>query len=334
MAKDKGGAKGQLAKNDFKSNTPKAKDTKVLVQDKSPDSNTPIQLDLLRIERQIEIDGVGMGVLSNGTPFLTGRGLARLCGVNAGRMSEMASSWNTGGGTSAAAKIREILVERTGDIPAKPFVEVKQRSGNFYAYPDDVCLAVLEYYAFDAPCPSDVAKQNFRVLAGKALADFIFAQVGYDPTHSIPDEWRQFHDRVALTYNSVPRGYFGVFKEIADMIVTLGQGGIQIDSSFVPDISVGTHWGKHWTANDLDKEYGLRIKFDHCYPDYFPQAKSNPQDVWCYPELALGEFRRWLREEYIEDGKFAKYLKQKVKDKQLPVSFAQLAIEAYGLEET
>jgi hypothetical protein len=35
----------------------------------------------LGIARQVEIDGVGMGVLSDGTPFLTGRGLARLAGV-------------------------------------------------------------------------------------------------------------------------------------------------------------------------------------------------------------------------------------------------------------
>ncbi len=43
---------------------------------------TPVQQVLdLGIERQIEIDGIGMGVLSDGTPFLTGRGLARLCGV-------------------------------------------------------------------------------------------------------------------------------------------------------------------------------------------------------------------------------------------------------------
>ena len=45
---------------------------------KPPKSADPRQgvLDL-GIAKQIEIDGVGMGVLSDGTPFLTGRGLAR-----------------------------------------------------------------------------------------------------------------------------------------------------------------------------------------------------------------------------------------------------------------
>jgi hypothetical protein len=51
------------------------------------------------------------------------------------------------------------------------------------------------------------------------------------------------------------------------------------------------------------------------------------------PGNALGEFRRWLREEYIGAGKFAKYLDSKEQQKQLPASFAQLAIAAYGLDQ-
>ena len=42
------------------------------------------QLELrLRIEKEVEIDGVGMGVFSNGTAYLTGRGWARMCGGTA-----------------------------------------------------------------------------------------------------------------------------------------------------------------------------------------------------------------------------------------------------------
>src|SRR5690242_7570641 len=35
----------------------------------------------LEIDREIEIEGIGMGVFNDGTPFLNQRGLARLCGV-------------------------------------------------------------------------------------------------------------------------------------------------------------------------------------------------------------------------------------------------------------
>lgn len=140
--------------------------------------------------------------------------------------------------------------------------------------------------------------------------------------------------KVSLTYNSVPAGFFGIFKEISDMIVHLGQSGLHIDSSFVPDISIDIHWGKYWSANNLNEKYGERKKFEHNYPDYFPQALSNPQEPWCYPENALGEFRKWVREEYIASGKFKNYLMDKVKQNSLPVSFAQIAISSYGINDS
>jgi hypothetical protein len=281
----------------------------------------------LFVDKEKEIDGVGMGVLSDGTAFLTGRGLARLCDVSNARIVELGQNWDTISTNAMAEGVKRILREK-GLLPDTPYIEITQRSGVFYAYSDVVCLAVLEYYAFDSP--TEHAKKNFRKLAGKALHDFIYAQVGYDPTNHVPEQWRQFHDRVSLTYNSVPAGYFSVFKEIADMIVHLGQMGLSIDDHFVPDISVGICWGKHWCANNLAEQYGERIQFAHNYPDYFPQSKSNPQLPWCYPEMALGEFKRWIREEYIKAGKFRKYLDDQVKKKALPPSFAEIAVAAYN----
>lgn len=289
------------------------------------------QLDLF-IDKQKEIDGIGMGVLSDGTAFLNGRGLARLCGVNNARIVEMGQNWGIDTTNHMTNGVQKILSEK-GISVATPYIEVNQRSGTFYAYPDAICLAVLEYYAFDAPTVRDEAKSNFRLLAGKALHDFIYTQVGYDPEHALPEKWKQFHDRVSLTYDSVPKGYFGVFKEIADMIVTLGQAGLHIDSSFVPDISVGQAWAKHWKANNLSAQFGDRVEWPHHYPDYFPQAASNPQKAWCYPEMALGEFRRWMRETYIGEGKFTNYVNNQVKKRALPASFAQLAIAAYTEED-
>jgi len=285
----------------------------------------------LGIGKQIEIDGIGMGVLSDGTPFLTERGLARLCGVNHFVIQGIASEWSDTPAKARITNIKDLLGQRGLVVPNHPYIAITQRSGTFFAYSDVICLAVLEYYAFDAGVNvKEQAKKNFRLLAGTALRNFIYTQVGYDPNYAVPEAWRQFHDRVALTYNSVPHGYFGIFKEMADMIVTLGQAGMQIDSKFVPDISVGRCWAEHWTMNEFEKTYGSRVHFPHHYPDYFPQAKSNPQDCWCYPDQALGEFRRWLRDDYIGGGKFKKYLTEKVKRHELPVSFAQLAIAAYG----
>jgi hypothetical protein len=314
-----------LSANDFLSITENVISINRLPAVTDRKSITPRQSDLF-IDKQREIDGVGMGVLSDGTAFLTGRGLARLCGISNPRIVELGQHWDAGAPNALTSGVKKILADK-GIIVPKPYIEVIQRSGVFHAYSDVVCLAVLEYYAFEQPV--DEAKKNFRLLAGKALHDFIYAQVGYDPNANVPDAWKQFHDRVSLTYNSVPAGYFGIFKEIADLIVTLGQSGLHIDSKFVPDISVGQTWSAHWNKRALSKEHGERMKYDHNYPKGFPQSVSNPQDVWCYPENALGEFRRWFREDYIGEGKFKKYLEGKVQRNELPVSFAQLAIAAY-----
>jgi hypothetical protein len=310
-----------------------ANQNNVLLPVSTKNPRTPVQgvLDL-QIEKAIEVDGVGMGVLSDGTAFLNGRGLARLCGIDSSRISEMSADWDNII-LPLTVKVKDILKSR-GITLDHPYIEIKQRSGFFHAFPDFLCLAVLEYYAFDAPTTRDEAKKNYRLLAGKALHDFIYTQVGYDPNNYVPEVWRQFHDRVSLTYNSLPAGYFGVFKEIADMIVTLGQAGLSIDSSFVPDISVGLHWGKYWAAENLDEKYGERVKWDHNYPEYFAQAPSNPQPAWCYPEMSLGEFRKWLRENYIQGGKFAAYVNTKIQQKVLPASFAQLMITAYNLGDS
>jgi hypothetical protein len=285
----------------------------------------------LFVDKELEIDGVGMGVLSDGTAFLTGRGLARLCNISNARIVELGQNWSKESTNAMVEGVKKILRSK-GLLPEQPYVEIKKRSGMFHAYTDAVCLAVLEYYAFDQP--TDEAKKNFRILAGKALHDFIYAQVGYDPHNHVPEAWRQFHDRVSLTYNAVPAGFFSIFKEISDMIVHLGQNGLTIDEKFVPDISVGIHWSKHWTETGLSAQHGERIKFEHNYPNYFPQAKSNPQEPWCYPEMALGEFKRWLRESYIKGGKFKKYLSDQVTKRALPPSFAELAVAAYTNDET
>jgi len=283
----------------------------------------------LTVTKRSEIHGVEMGVLSDGTPFLTQRGLARLCGVENAHIGTISSSWNDEAQKPRITTIKR-MIEKRSVVPPTAHIECKEGGRTIYAYTDVVCLAVLEYYAFEAGSNvQDQARDNFRLLAGKALQDFIYTQIGYDPNNTVPLEWKQFHDRVSLAYDAVPTGYFSVFKEIADLIVTLGQSGLHIDHTFVPDGSVGSIWSTHWQERDLEPRFGARRTYEHNYPSYFPQALSNPQSPWCYPEAALPEFRRWFREDYIGKGKFKNYIDGKVKRQELPASFAQLAIAAY-----
>ena len=208
-------------------------------------------------------------------------------------------------------------------------IEASEANGRrHFAYPADICLAILEYYAFEAgEHNKPEARNNFRLLAGTALRDFIYTQVGYDPNNNLPERWKVFHDRITLNAN-VPSGYFSVFKEIADLFVTMGQQGVHIDTNIVPDISVGKLWGRYWIEQNLKARFGDRQHYEHSYPDYFPQARSNPQKSYCYPEQALGEFRRWVRECYVGEGAFKTYLDNQAKNGCLPNSIAQLAITA------
>lgn len=286
---------------------------------------------ILKVEKEAEVNGVAMGVLSDGTPYLTQRGLARMCDIQPALINRMAAGWNSPNLLPREAKIRENL-RQIGQVPDELYIRVMHNGVWLHAYPDNVCMAVLEYYAFDVNSPSkDVASTRYRMLARKSFRDFIYTQLGYCPEAAVPIKWRQFHDRVTLVHDRVPAGYFCVFKEIADIIVTMITHGAEIDHRFVPDISVGNTWARHWKDSKLEAQFGVRMTYDHNFPEYFPQAASNPQAVFCYPDTALPEFRRWVREVYLPE-KFPAYLDSKIRVGALSPSFSESALRALGYE--
>lgn len=280
----------------------------------------------LHVTVQDEIDGIGMGVLSDGTPFLNQRGLARMCGVQNAHIGTISSEWSDDNKPRIAA-IKNILHER-GITVSTPNLVVAYGGRQMFAYGDDFCLAVLEYYAFDAgPNIQPEAKRRFRWLAGRSLRDIIYTQLGVKAPSGASNFWQQFYDRVSLLYDNVPAGYFCVFKEVATLVVTLINSGAQLGESFVPDISVGRAWAKHWLENKCDQKFGVRSQYCHSYPDYFPQAASNPQMANCYPDEALAEFRRWLRDEYLP-RQLPGYLSSKVKAGLIPQDAAAGVVTA------
>ncbi|WP_298379181.1 hypothetical protein [Azospirillum sp.] len=286
----------------------------------------------LSIEVDAEFGDVGMGVLSDGTPYLNQRGLAALCGVMNAHIGTISSQWTEDEKPRIAA-IKSIL-SKVGSSYNSPHVELFHGGKKYFCYPADVCLAILEYYAFDAGVNCQVdARDNFRKLAGSKLKDLIYSQVGYDPTGQRKDIFRKWHDRLALNYQSAPKGHFHVFNEASVIIYELIMAGAEIGDKFVVDISIGQHWSKHWSENNFDSQFGERKKWPHRYPDDHPQAKSNPQESWCYPLSSLGVYREWLQCVYIEGGKFGNYLTGKVKKGEIAPSFAQLAIDTLGQKQ-
>ena len=289
---------------------------------------TPEQLRLdLQVAAEREIDGVGMGVLSDGTPFLTLRGLSRMSGIDIAAIVRITADWVLTPLKPREQKIRE-LVRAQGADDSVAFYAVNRNGTVNHIVPAAVCMAVLEYYAFEARGENTQAAKSYRILARKGFNDFIYAQVGYNPTGAASIAWQQFHDRVTLAYHTVPQGYFSIFKELADIFVMLIRKGANLGPTFVPDISVGQLWSKYWASESLEVLYGERIKYEHNYPGYYPQAASNPQHPYCYPDDALGEFRKWVREVYLQK-RMPGYLLDKVKQGQIAPAVASAALEAF-----
>jgi hypothetical protein len=210
--------------------------------------------EIIKVYTCKKIDDIEMGVLADGTPFLTGRSLSKLCGVASSSIIEWGEDTPKEGARLRAGKMADLLSGQGFEgarlfdkIPFEDQLEVN-------AYPDSVCMAFLEYYAFEAGrnCTEE-AKTNYRVLARKSLQDFIYRSVGYDPSNAVPLIWRQYHDRLLL--NPVPLGYFSVFKETSDIVITSIREGLIVDDHTIPDISVGLGWSKYWGNQQLDDKY-------------------------------------------------------------------------------
>lgn len=274
----------------------------------APPPTTQEQLVLdIGVQVQAERNGIEMGVLENGIPFLTQNGLAKISGAARSVIYDIAQEWAEHFDDEVLSKnryswLRQYLAER-GYNESRLYIETKRAGQIHFAYPDIVCMAVIEYYAFEAQNKNPTALENYRKLAAYGLQRFIYDALNYVP----PDKWKYFADRVSILTDSAPDGYFIIFHEVSGLISDLIAAGLPVNDKTIPDISVGKTWGQHWTANNLDTQYGARIKYEHYYPSYYPQAQSNPQEPWAYPDDALPAFRHWFRHEYLPT-KYPKYI--------------------------
>lgn len=200
---------------------------------------------------------------------------------------------------------REYL-SKAGFDEAQLYIEIMKDSSPHYAYPDVVCMAMVEYFAFEAQRTNETAITNFRNLARYGLQQFIYEALGYVPE----DPWKLFNARVSLLKDSVPLGYFSVFKESNGLVVDLINAGLSVNQHTMPDSSVGGIWGPYWTKNGLAEKYGERIEYPHYFPSEYPQSASNPQKAWAYPDQALAEFRHWFRMSYLTT-KYPAYILKK-----------------------
>ena len=262
----------------------------------------------VQVERKV--DGIEMGVLDNGMTYLTQSGLAKMAGIDRQSIRQLNKEWEASfhgpmPKRGRMAVIKQYLLDNGYHEP-KLYLALTQDNSIHHAYPDIVCTAIIDFFAFEAQERNEIAQKYYRNLSRYGLQQFIYTALKYKPE----DEWRYFLDRVSILKDQAPSGYFIVFREVSDLIVDLIHAGLTVNDKTIPDVSVGSCWGQYWTDHGLDGRFGERIKYEHSYPDYYPQAESNPQFPWAYPDEALPAFRSWFREEYLTT-KFPPYMLRK-----------------------
>ena len=262
-----------------------------------------------------EMDGVEMGVLNDGTPYLTQRGLSTLCGTPHSVIGRLSANWlrQRNDPKGRAKEIHQILLSQDLNLDSL-YISVKGKFSEIHAYPDYVCMAVLEYYAFTVG--HDKAKYNHRILARQSLRHVIYSACKYDPRSEEAVAWENFRERLLLN-EQLPKGYFSIFKEIADFVLRMIKNRYPFDQKNILDISVGLRWGNFWRINDYDAIFGRRKQQPHYYPDWYPQSEANPVDSWIYPNSALAAFREWLDETYIPKA-LPVYIAEKIKKGDIP----------------
>jgi hypothetical protein len=145
------------------------------------------------------VDTIEMGVLEDGTPFLTGGSLSRLCGVAKSTVIERKDEWAAGDRTG---KLMRLLVERGYDEP-QLCVPIKMPGGagvaaDALAYPEEVVMTFLEYYAFEVGKPEAInairklAHAEYRTAQGRSL----LPQFGRKLTRKFKRPWDRLCDVV------------------------------------------------------------------------------------------------------------------------------------------
>ncbi|MGF1275555.1 hypothetical protein [Acetobacter pasteurianus] len=262
----------------------------------------------LSIEVEKNVGGIEMGVLANGIAYLTQKGLSELCGVARSAIFAISQEWEDEIDNPILKKNRIGALKQKlfskGYKEPKLYLEITKNGSIHYAYPDIVCMAILEYYVFSVK--KEDAIDNYQKLAAFGFQKYIYESVGYVPV----DKWKYYHERVSLLNDAPPPGYFIVFNETTGLIVDLINANLTVNHKTIPDISVGRAWGDYWRQAGLSAKYGERITFSHNYPPSFPQSASNPQPANAYPDAALAEFRHWFKGVYLMT-KFPKYILSK-----------------------
>lgn len=103
-----------------------------------PPSSSLEQGYLFQVEKQVEYDGVEMGVLENGLPYLSENGLARMCGIDRKALNRLAENWQEEKDKPRGKQINSLLLQ-SGYTESKLYLDSKFMNSDVHAYTEQVC---------------------------------------------------------------------------------------------------------------------------------------------------------------------------------------------------
>lgn len=255
------------------------------------------------IVKAAEVNGIEMGVLSDGTAYFTVRGLARLCDVHHSQivrlLQEYSPASNRPRDRVVTAALNAMGYQGPMRIPVQGAVAV----------PALPASAILGYYAYYAGTPNPTAQHHHMALVAVGAQTFVTKALNVQapPPNPVVE---QLLMRIGGSWP--PPGTFSVLRESGHLLLRLVDHGVVVDHTTLPDVSIGQTWGRYWRDQRLEDQFGPRGEYDHFYPNGFPQAASNPQRAKCYPIGALVRHRVWLEEDYVQRH-FPAYLTTKAR---------------------
>ena len=167
-----------------------------------------------------DFDVVQLGILGDGTPFATATGLATLCDVKRATILEFGEDAPSIDDKFRAGKIA-VLLKQYDFQGNKLFQRLYFKGQEVNAYSEPVCMAILEYYAFEAGerC-TEKAKHIARLLMRKSFRDFVYALVGYKVQQTSFSNY--VFDRILhhhnVDVNPLSDGYFCLFDKMIELL--------------------------------------------------------------------------------------------------------------------
>jgi hypothetical protein len=221
--------------------------------------------------------------------------LTRFCGLALGSTTAI---------SNLLRRVEETNPE-TNDLPEslKPFagralrLETNDPQGRLIV-PDEVCLAVTEYYAFDARGyqGQEAARNNFRMAGRAGMRVFIWSQTGFVPEllrESLRANTTTYIERLEnIRDHDIGDTMWSTFREGAEVLLLVEKEmGVPVDQLDLCDGSIGSHWSTYREGQPWARGVGT---YRHVFRDHrgerFPRA---------YDLSELSYFRQWLRNVYI-----------------------------------